>query len=322
MERFLDIQRFLIENRTILVVTGPTASGKTKISLELSADLNIEIISADSRQIYKYINIGTAKPSKEELSAVPHHFIDYLELNEYYSAGMFEKDSEKIIDEIFGKEDTCCSGGTGLYVKALCSGFFDDSANEKDLQIRDELQYILEKEGKNILYDKLMEIDPESANKYSDRNPRRVMRALEYYYSKGIKFSDAHKQQKNEKNFKAIIFYINKKREKLYDLINERALKMWTDGLVDETRHILDMGFSESLNSLQTVGYKETLSYIKGNTTKEEAIYLIQRNTRHYAKRQMTWFRSMKDIVWIETKDDIIKYLKEIVSRETLEDER
>ena len=318
MERFLDIQRYLIDNRTILVVTGPTASGKTKISLELSADLDIEIISADSRQIYKYINIGTAKPSKEELSAVLHHFIDYLELNEYYSAGMFEKDSEKVVDEIFGRgKIPVVTGGTGLYIKALCSGFFDDSENEKDLQIRDELQYILEKEGKGILYDKLMEIDPESARKYSDRNPRRVMRALEYYYSKGIKFSDAHKQQKNNKNFKVVYFYVNRKREEIYDLINERVLKMWADGLEDETRHILDMGFSETLNSLQTVGYKETLSYIKGNITKEEAIYLIQRNTRHYAKRQMTWFRSMKDIIWIQTKDDIIKHFEQIVSRET-----
>lgn len=318
MERFLDIQRYLIDNRTILVVTGPTASGKTKISLELSADLDIEIISADSRQIYKNINIGTAKPSKEELSAVPHHFIDYLELNEYYSAGMFEKDSEKVVDEIFGRgKIPVVTGGTGLYIKALCSGFFDDSENEKDLQIRDELQYILEKEGKGILYDKLMEIDPESARKYSDRNPRRVMRALEYYYSKGIKFSDAHKQQKNNKNFKVVYFYVNRKREEIYDLINERVLKMWADGLEDETRHILDMGFSETLNSLQTVGYKETLSYIKGNITKEEAIYLIQRNTRHYAKRQMTWFRSMKDIIWIQTKDDIIKHFEQIVSRET-----
>ncbi len=318
MERFLDIQRYLIDNRTILVVTGPTASGKTKISLELSADLDIEIISADSRQIYKYINIGTAKPSKEELSAVPHHFIDYLELNEYYSSGMFEKDSEKVVDEIFGRgKIPVVTGGTGLYIKALCSGFFDDSENEKDLQIRDELQYILEKEGKGILYDKLMEIDPESARKYSDRNPRRVMRALEYYYSKGIKFSDAHKQQKNNKNFKVVYFYVNRKREEIYDLINERVLKMWADGLEDETRHILDMGFSETLNSLQTVGYKETLSYIKGNITKEEAIYLIQRNTRHYAKRQMTWFRSMKDIIWIQTKDDIIKHFEQIVSRET-----
>lgn len=318
MERFLDIQRYLIDNRTILVVTGPTASGKTKISLELSADLDIEIISADSRQIYKNINIGTAKPSKEELSAVLHHFIDYLELNEYYSSGMFEKDSEKVVDEIFGRgKIPVVTGGTGLYIKALCSGFFDDSENEKDLQIRDELQYILEKEGKGILYDKLMEIDPESARKYSDRNPRRVMRALEYYYSKGIKFSDAHKQQKNNKNFKVVYFYVNRKREEIYDLINERVLKMWADGLEDETRHILDMGFSETLNSLQTVGYKETLSYIKGNITKEEAIYLIQRNTRHYAKRQMTWFRSMKDIIWIQTKDDIIKHFEQIVSRET-----
>lgn len=318
MERFLDIQRYLIDNRTILVVTGPTASGKTRISLELSADLDIEIISADSRQIYKNINIGTAKPSKEELSAVLHHFIDYLELNEYYSAGMFEKDSEKVVDEIFGRgKIPVVTGGTGLYIKALCSGFFDDSENEKDLQIRDELQYILEKEGKGILYDKLMEIDPESAGKYSDRNPRRVMRALEYYYSKGIKFSDAHKQQKNNKNFKVVYFYVNRKREEIYDLINERVLKMWADGLEDETRHILDMGFSETLNSLQTVGYKETLSYIKGNITKEEAIYLIQRNTRHYAKRQMTWFRSMKDIIWIQTKDDIIKHFEQIVSRET-----
>jgi len=322
MERKIDLQRYLIKNRTIIVVTGPTASGKTRISLELAKDFNIEIISADSRQIFKYINIGTAKPTKEELNIVPHHFIDSLELDEYYSAGIFEKDAEEIIDEIFNRgRIPLITGGTGLYIKALCEGIFDDNEKDENLTIRKELQEILEKEGKEVLYDKLLEIDPVAAKKYDDKNPRRVMRALEYYYSKGKKISDAHIQSIKEKKFKTIYFGVQKPKEQLYDIINERVLKMWDDGLERETRNILEMGYSETLNSLQTVGYRETLSFIKGNITKEEAIYLIQRNTRRYAKRQMTWFRSMENIIWIENKDDIIKYLKQIVSRETLEDE-
>ncbi len=322
MERNIDIQRYLLKNRIILVVTGPTASGKTKISLELAKDLNIEIISADSRQIFKHINIGTAKPTKDELSIVPHHLIDCLELDEYFSAGMFEKEAEEIISEIFNRgRIPVITGGTGLYIKALCEGIFDDASNEENSNTREELQKVLEIEGKEVLYDKLMEIDQEAARKYDDKNPRRVMRALEYYYSKGKKFSEAHNQSIKEKNYKTIYFGVQKPREELYDLINERVLNMWEAGLEKETRNILDMGYSETLNSLQTVGYKETLSYIKGDITKEEAISLIQRNTRRYAKRQMTWFRSMNDIIWIEKKEDIIKYLKQIVSRETLEDE-
>ncbi|HPI19176.1 MAG TPA: tRNA (adenosine(37)-N6)-dimethylallyltransferase MiaA [Candidatus Kapabacteria bacterium] len=322
MERNIDLQRYLLNNRIILVISGPTASGKTKISLELTNDLNIEIISADSRQIFKYINIGTAKPTIEELSIVPHHFIDCLELDEYYSAGMFEKDAEEIISEIFNRgRIPVITGGTGLYIKALCEGIFDDDKNEENSNIRNDLQEILEKEGKEVLYDKLVEIDPVAAQKYDDKNPRRVMRALEYYYSKGKKLSDAHIQSIKEKEFKIIYFGVQKPREILYDLINERVLNMWEAGLENETKNILEMGYPETLNSLQTVGYKETLSYIKGNITKEEAIYLIQRNTRRYAKRQMTWFRSLENIIWIENREDIIKYLKQIVSRETLKDE-
>jgi len=323
MERILDIGKYLIDNKVIIVITGPTASGKTKISLELSNDLNIEIISADSRQIYKYFNIGTAKPTNEELSIIPHHFINYLEPDKYYSAGIFEKDAEKVIYDIFKrKRIPVVSGGTGLYIKALCEGFFQNEKSDNDFKIRNELQLVLENEGKDILYDKLLEIDPDSAKKYSDKNPRRVIRALEYYYTVGDKFSEAHQIEEKRKDFNVIYFAVKREREELYKLINERVLKMWEDGLEDETRHILDMGYSEELNSFQTVGYKEILSYIKGNISKEEAIYLIQRNTRHYAKRQMTWFRAMKEIIWIETKEELLqKLINTIVSRETLGNE-
>ena len=207
-----------------------------------------------------------------------------------------------------------------VHSSCMTGDIFGSQRCECGEQLHEAMQ-LIEKEGKEVLYDKLVEIDPVAAQKYDDKNPRRVMRALEYYYSKGKKLSDAHIQSIKEKEFKIIYFGVQKPREILYDLINERVLNMWEAGLENETKNILEMGYPETLNSLQTVGYKETLSYIKGNITKEEAIYLIQRNTRRYAKRQMTWFRSLENIIWIENREDIIKYLKQIVSRETLKDE-
>lgn len=320
MERI--INEHLTNNRTVLVLAGPTASGKTQFSLELSKHLDLEIISADSRQIYKHINIGTAKASKEELAAVPHHFIDILELDEFYSAGVFEKEAEKKIDEIFERRRVpLISGGTGFYIKALLEGIFEDEETERDFSIRENLERVLKEKGKDALYSLLLEIDPESAIKYSDKNPRRLMRALEYYYTKKEKFSKVQKNVAKEKSFASIYFAVKTERDELYKRINERVIKMWENGLVQETEDILNMGHSAKMNSLQTVGYKETIAFLKNELTMEETISLIQRNTRRYAKRQMTWLRSIENIIWIEGTNDILNNLKQIVSRETLGNE-
>lgn len=309
MERIINAH--LINNRTVLVLAGPTASGKTQISLELSKHLDLEIISADSRQIYKHINIGTAKASKEELAAAPHHFIDILELEEFYSAGLFEKEAEKKIDEIFERKRVpLICGGTGFYIKALLEGIFEDEETERDFSIRKNLEQVLKVKGKDALYSLLLEIDPESAIKYSDKNPRRVMRALEYYFTKKEKFSEVQKSIAKEKSFASIYFAVKTERDELYKRINERVIRMWENGLAQETENILNMGHSAELNSLQTVGYKETIAFLKSELTMEEAISLIQRNTRRYAKRQMTWLRSIENIIWIENANDILKNLK------------
>jgi tRNA dimethylallyltransferase len=277
-------------------ICGPTASGKTNLALEIAKYLPIEIISADSRQIYRYLNIGTAKPTYDELQAVKHHFIDMLNPDEYFSAGVFAESAKKCIIDIYSRNKLpLVVGGTGLYIKALFEGLFqaDDELKEKRLQIRNELNDILFTKGKDELYNLLIEIDSKSADLYVDKNPRRIIRALEHFYLSGEKISD---------NFGIDIinelepFYISIQhdRENLYSIINQRVIKMWDDGLVDETKNILEMGYDKSLNSLNTVGYKETIEYLENKISKERAIELIQQNTRRYAKRQVTWFKKVE----------------------------
>ncbi len=294
-----DIQK-LIRQSTLIIIAGPTASGKTAASLELAKNLDIEIISADSRQIYKYLDIGTAKPTKEELNSVPHHFIDILEPDAYYSAGMFGNEAEEKACGIFerGKIPVVC-GGAGLYIKALSEGFFDEQKPSGYDEIREELNFRYRSEGIEQLYSELREADPESAEKNSDMNPQRILRALEYYHATGEKFSDMRERSTTKRNFNAFYYAIMTEREKLYKRINRRAEHMWKNGLIEETEKVLNMGFSRDLNSLNTVGYKECISYMDGNSSEKDALALMQQNTRRYAKRQMTWFRKVPGIKWL-----------------------
>lgn len=292
---------FDIINNRIIAIASPTASGKTSLAIELSKIIDIEVISADSRQIYKYLNIGTAKPTKSEQKQAPHHLIDIIEPDEYYSAGLFAEQAEPIIDNILlRKKIPIVVGGTGLYIKALFDGLFaeDNIDMSKKNQIRRELDFRLNNEGIENLYNELLRIDPVSAKKYSDMNPRRVSRALEYYYLTGKPISLSHKVNATETKYKPIYFGIYLERDELYERINKRVEQMWEMGLVDEVKSILDMGYSEILNSLNTVGYKETIQYLKGKLNERETIELIKKNTRNYAKRQMTWFRKL-NINWL-----------------------
>lgn len=288
-------------NNKVIVIIGPTASGKTSLAVELAGISNLEIISADSRQLFKYMDIGTAKPTKDELSVAKHHFIDVLEPDEHYSAGKYGEDARIVVNEIIQRNKIpVIVGGSGLYIDALCEGLFNEDEDlEKRKNIRKSLEYELSKSGKDELFDKLKALDPESANNYSDKNPRRVIRALEYILVTGKKISLAQKNNL-EKKLICCYFGINFERNLLYDRINKRVDLMIENGLTEETRKLLDMGFSKDLNSLNTVGYKEIIKYLDGHYSLSDAIDEIKKNTRRYAKRQITWFKRYKDAIWFE----------------------
>lgn len=288
----------------IPVIAGPTASGKTRASINFAKEIGGEIISADSRQIYKYLDIGTAKITKEEANEAVHHFIDICEPDQYYSAGVFGDEAVQKALEISsrGKVPIVC-GGSGLYVKALCEGLFKEDMNIDTSQIRANLENHLANEGIDYLYDLLYEIDRASAELYSDKNPRRIVRSLEYFYATGKAFSIAQKEQQIERNIIPVYFGIQWEREDLYERINKRSELMWQTGIIEETKKMLEMGFDPSLNSLNTVGYKETIAFLDGEINADTAVDLIKQNTRRYAKRQMTWFKKYSQMHWIDNKE-------------------
>ena len=295
----------LTDQKKVIVIAGPTASGKTALSLRLAQCLPCEIISADSRQIYRFLDIGTAKPTREELQQVTHHFIDHLNPDENFSAGLFAQEASELVKSLFRqKKIPLIVGGTGLYIKALCEGFISEESDSFSLpeqqRVRTSLEQELQTDGIDSLYAKLLECDPPSARLYSDKNPRRIIRALEFFSLNNTPFSEAQKRDTKRPEFSNITFCINEERSLLYDRINRRTEEMWNSGLVEETERVLEMGFSPSLNSLNTVGYKETIAFIKGEISAPEAINLIAQHTRNYAKRQVTWFKKIDGMIPIE----------------------
>ena len=291
-------------NTTVIVIVGPTCSGKTNLSLKLAQLIPAEIISADSRQIYKYLNIGTAKPSEEQLQKVPHHLIDFLDPAENYDVSKFEIDSERIIDHIHNKNKLAIIvGGSGLYIKALTDGIF--STADKDEEYRKELLQKRKELGNDSLYEELKKVDPVSAEKMLPQNWKRVMRALEVYHLTGEPIWKHHRKQftSNEKKYNFNQFGLNWERKNLYENIDKRVDEMIEQSFVDEVKNILNKGYDKNLNSLNTVGYKEIIQHLEGEVSLERAIELIKRNTRHYAKRQMTWFRNDKSIQWFDVSD-------------------
>jgi tRNA dimethylallyltransferase len=299
-----------------IAIVGATASGKTATSLELAFLLGlhndfafpIEIISADSRQVYRYLTIGTAKPSKEDLAIVPHHFVDEKNPDERFSAGDFGSEAALRLASIRtrGKLPVIV-GGAGLYVQALCDGFFDEYArigNDESLtslqqQERERLQEEFEAHGIEPLAEELVRVDAESARKYADRNPRRILRALEYYRLTGEAFSKAHQALHVDRDFTTRFFGVDVPRSELYTRINARAEAMFADGLLEETAAALAMGYAPEVNALNTVGYKEAIAHLRGEISLARAIELAQQNTRRYAKRQLTWFRRDERIEWL-----------------------
>lgn len=288
-------------NKKVIAIVGPTCSGKTYLSLKLAEILKSEIISADSRQFYKLLNIGTAKPTADELKKIRHHFIDFLDPYILYDASQFGKDAEEIIENLFTqKKIPIVVGGSGLYIKALIDGISETA--DTDEEFRKKLRQLRAIFGNKFLYDELKKVDPVSAAKMLPQNWNRVMRALEVFYITGKPIWQHHENQTKVYKYNFFQFGLNWERETLYKNINDRVDKMIEDGLVDEVKKILSLGYNESLNSLNTVGYKEIVSYLKNEIIFDEAIRLIKINSRHYAKRQLTWFRKDKRIKWFDVK--------------------
>ena len=273
--------------KTLKVIVGPTASGKTDYSIELAKQYNYPIISCDSRQIYKELKIGTAPPSEEQLAQIKHYFIFSHSIFDFYTAGKYELEALELINNLFLTHDTLIVvGGSGLYVDALCYGI--DDFPDSDMILRDNLMQRLSAEGIESLRNELRLLDPESYETIDKKNPQRIVRALEVCLQTGKKFSSFKSSSSKQRNFTIERTIIERPREELYDRINLRVDKMIESGLVDEAKELHKF---KDLPALKTVGYKELFDYFDGKTSLEEAIDLIKRNTRRYAKRQITWFK-------------------------------
>jgi tRNA dimethylallyltransferase len=284
-----------VKTRLILAIVGPTASGKSQLSLSLAELLGGEIVSADSRQIYKYLDIGTAKPTLDDRKRVPHHFIDILDPGEYYSAGQFGEDVDGVFHDVFDRgKIPILVGGSGLYVKAAIDGIFEGPGS--DPEIRSRLEEELRIHGLESLLKEFKKVDPTALESMKEVTPRRVIRALEVFYTTGKPISRLHAEQTKAKEFRALQVCLSWDRAELYARINRRVDDMMAAGLVDEVRTLKKLGYDRRLNALNTVGYKEVFDHLEGITDAVTMIELMKRNTRRFAKRQLTWFRADKRI--------------------------
>lgn len=286
--------------KPLVIITGPTAVGKTEYSIKLAKAINGEIISADSIQVYKYMDIGSAKITPEEMEGIKHYMIDELDPGEEFNIALFKTKCRKYMDEIYSKgKIPIIAGGTGFYIQSVLYDIQFEDTN-KNQAYREELELYAKINGPEVLHDMLRRVDDKSAEKIHYNNVKRVIRALEYYKETGNKISEHNEEQsKNESPYNFVYIVLNDERESVYDRIDKRVDIMIENGLVDEVKKLLDMGYSENLVSMQGIGYKEIIQYIKGKITLEQAIYDIKINTRHFAKRQLTWFKREKNITMI-----------------------
>lgn len=288
-------------DRPLVILTGPTAVGKTALSIALAKAINGEIISADSMQVYRHMDIGSAKIKTEEMAGVPHHLIDVLEPTEAFNVVVFQKLAKEAMKEIY--ERGCIPilvGGTGFYIQAVLYDI-DFTENDEDASLRSELEGLARREGPEILYEKLKAVDPDACKSIHAHNVKRVIRALEFYEKTGQRISEHNEiQRQNISPYRFAYFVLNDRREEIYKRIDIRVDQMMAAGLVEEVRQLKGMGCMKDMVSMQGLGYKEILRYLEGELTLEEAVYLIKRDTRHFAKRQLTWFRREKDVIWME----------------------
>lgn len=290
--------------KPLIVLTGPTAAGKTELSIALAKKLNGAIISADSMQVYKYMNIGSAKIRPEEMQGVRHYLVDVLDPREEFHVARFQQMAKEAMDEIYRNGQLpIVVGGTGFYIQALLKDIdFDESSGE--LPCRKELEETARREGGAVLYERLKQVDPESAEAIHPNNVKRVIRALEFYQETGQPISLHNKEQKEKQPpYTYAYFVLNDDRARLYERIDRRVDRMVEQGLVEEVRWLKEHGYDRSLVSMQGLGYKELLPYLDGTCSLEEAVEIIKRDTRHFAKRQITWFKREPDVIWLNQQE-------------------
>ena len=310
-----------MENNPLIILTGPTSVGKTALSIQLAKTVNGEIISADSMQVYRYMDIGTAKITPEEMQGIPHYLIDVFAPDEEFNVVKFQQYAKKCIEDIQSRgKIPILVGGTGFYIQAVLYDI-DFTKNDIDLSYRQKLEQIAKEKGAEYLHALLKQLDPKSAEAIHPNNIKRVIRALEYYKLTGEKISDHNAEQRNKNSpYQYCYFVLNKNRAKLYEGINLRVDQMIQSGLLEEVKDLAKRGYTKDMVSMQGLGYKELLAFLEGEGTLEDTVELIKKETRHYAKRQITWFKRENEIIWIN-KDDfrndmeilshMLKFLKE-----------
>ena len=291
------------EHKPMIVLTGPTAVGKTELSIKLAKAVGGEILSADSMQVYKYMDVGSAKIAPKEMQGVPHHLIDVLEPWEDFNVVVFKKKCEECLPGIYERGHIpILAGGTGFYIQALLKDVdFEEDTQGEDATYRSMLEKLEQEKGAAFLHEMLRQVDTASAEVIHENNIKRIIRALEYYHLTGQRISDHNERERQKKSaYNSCYFVLNDIRERLYERIEQRVDEMINLGLVEEVQRLKDMGVKRGMSSMQGLGYKEILDYLDGTTTLEEAVYLIKRDTRHFAKRQLTWFRREKEVIWID----------------------
>ncbi|MBQ6814383.1 MAG: tRNA (adenosine(37)-N6)-dimethylallyltransferase MiaA [Lachnospiraceae bacterium] len=305
--------------KPLIVLTGPTAVGKTDLSIKLAKAIDGQIISADSIQVYKHMDIGSAKVTKEEMDGVKHYLIDVLEPTDEFNIYVFKKLALEALNEIYENgKIPIIAGGTGFYIQSLLYDIqFTEEENDK--AYRNELTEKAKNEGVSAIHNMLKEVDPKSAEDIHENNLKRVIRALEYYHETGKLMSEHNEEQRqNESPYNFRYYVLNMERDKLYERINMRVDIMMENGLVSEIKKLKDMGYSKDLVSMQGIGYKEIREYVDKECTLEEAVDTLKKNTRHFAKRQLTWFKREKEVVWLNYED--FSYDKEKILNYILED--
>ena len=308
-----------MKKKPLIILTGPTAVGKTKASIGLAKAVDGEIISADSMQVYRHMDIGSAKIKPEEMEGIPHHLIDVLEPDDEFHVVKFQQLAKKAMWEIWERGHIpIVTGGTGFYIQALLYDI-DFDENEKEDACRKELEAYAKEHGAEALHEKLALVDPASAEMIHPNNIKRVIRALEFYEQTGKRISEHNEtQRQRESPYAFAYFVLTDDRAHLYERINRRVDQMIEEGLVNEVQALKDKGYTKQLVSMQGLGYKEILDYLDGNCTLEEAIYTIKRDTRHFAKRQLTWFKRERDVIWINKQSfgyDAEQILDEMLSK-------
>lgn len=298
------------KKKTLIVITGPTGVGKTELCLSIAEHFGCDIINCDSRQLFRDIPIGTAAPTARQQQRVRHYFVGTLSLNTYFSASMYEEAVRKHIEES-KKELFLLTGGSMMYIDAVCNGIDELPTVRED--IREELKHRLEKEGLDSLLEELKVLDPIHYNNVDTKNPRRILHALEICHQTGLPYSSFMTSSKKERSFNVVKIALRRERKELYERINNRVLKMMDEGFLEEAKKVYPF---RHLNSLNTVGYKELFDFFDGKTDLPEAIRRIQSNTRRYMRKQETWFKKDKDIVWFSPTDikEIIKYIDKSIT--------